>query len=69
MPLRAGANFRGPACAGFDDTDGTQAAGVDDHAALDLRLPEVRRYQGRCDIEAKEDLLGTSLSKEFMEGV
>jgi hypothetical protein len=27
----------------------------------------VRRYQGRCDIEAKEDLLGTSLSNEFME--
>jgi hypothetical protein len=42
VPLRAGADFRGPTCVGFDNTDGIQAAGVDDHAALDLGLTEER---------------------------
>ena len=42
VPLRAGADLGGPAGAGFDDADGIQAAGVDDHAALDLGLAEKR---------------------------
>ena len=42
VPLRAGADLGGPAGAGFDDADGIQAAGVDDHAAFDLSLAEKR---------------------------
>ena len=42
MPLRAGADLRGRARAGFDDADGVQVTGVDDHAARDLGLPEKR---------------------------
>ena len=42
VPLRAGADLRSPACAGFDDADGIQAAGVNGHAALDLGLAEKR---------------------------
>ncbi len=42
VPLRAGTDLGGPARAGFDDADGIEAAGVDDHAALDLGLAEKR---------------------------
>ena len=42
MPLRAGLDLGGATGAGFDDADGIQAAGVDDHAALDLSLAEKR---------------------------
>src|SRR4030095_14015495 len=41
-PLGAGPYLRGPARARFDDADGIQAAGVDDHAARDLGLPKKR---------------------------
>src|SRR5262249_10459355 len=42
MPLRAGADLRGHASAGLDDTDGIQAAGIDDDATRNLGLPEKR---------------------------
>src|SRR6476646_5784141 len=42
MPLRAGRYLRGPARAGFNDADGIQATGVDDHAVRDLGLPKKR---------------------------
>jgi hypothetical protein len=42
MPFRAGADLGDPAGIGLDDADGIQAAGVDDHAILDLGLAEKR---------------------------
>jgi len=42
VPLRAGADLRRPGRAGFDDADGVQTAGVDDHAVRDLGLPKKR---------------------------
>jgi hypothetical protein len=42
VPLGTRADLGGPARAGLDDANGIQAAGIDDHAALDLSLPEKR---------------------------
>jgi hypothetical protein len=53
VPLRAGADLRNSVCAGFDDADGIQAAGVDDHPALDLGLAEKRmRLAAHRDLES-----------------
>src|SRR5262249_60667106 len=42
MPLRARTDLRGPAHTRFDDANGVEVAGVDDHAVRDLGLPEKR---------------------------
>src|SRR5262249_1538881 len=42
VPLGAGPHLRDPARAGFDDADGIQATGVDDHATRYLGLSKKR---------------------------
>jgi hypothetical protein len=42
MPFRAGADLGDPTGIGLDDADRIQAAGVDDHAIVDLSLAEKR---------------------------